>query len=50
MSSAVRLSDSERLAFTCHAINPTENTTAIAAAIQALVVEVKIVFLSQINL
>jgi hypothetical protein len=42
MSSAERLEISVRLALTCQTINPIANTTATAAAIQALVVELKI--------
>jgi hypothetical protein len=47
MSSADRLVIVERLAFTCQTIKPPANNTATAAAIQALVVEVKIIFLSK---
>src|SRR6266498_4454173 len=42
-SSAVRLTASARRAFTCQAMSPIEKATATAAAIQALVVEFKII-------
>jgi len=47
MSAAERLEISDRLALTCQTINPRANTTATAAAIHALVVEFKILFLSK---
>src|SRR5438477_9557848 len=47
MSSGLRLMAAPRLAFTCHAINPIEKTMPTPAAIQALVVEFKTVFLSK---
>src|SRR6185436_16662172 len=44
MSSAVRLvRNSDLLAFTCQKISPPANSTATAAAIQALLVELKII-------
>jgi hypothetical protein len=41
------LTSSDRLALTCQTINAPANTTATAAAIQALVDELKIIILSK---